>query len=613
MGNIVGSTRGTAYLGVGAKSPPGTHQFINRDPNQYDNQDYNLFDFGQNTTTKDIFQLVDLQGTSTSAGALATWVKVTSATGDLQTLTGDIGPAVNPLSGNIDVLTGQSVLLSGSTIAFNGTIPNTLTLQVTDENLNTIIGNVAGNLGIVGERNTGYGPSTLALLTTGSHNTALGIAALNSATTASGNTMIGDSAADALTLGISNVGVGFLALSGLTDGSFNIAVGNGAGSALDSNQSSNIYLGSLGDVLDDNTMRLGITGSADGQINRSFVAGTYGVNPAGTNQIVSISSDGQLGSFTLAADSGMALPSTGVLNIVGDGTTAVTSAAGNTITITSLGGGGGGGTSSSIIGVGDETICVTSSDLNISPYTGSNTSASLTFVVPCAGTLRNFYVSVFGNTSTTNTTVTVTKNGSPTALTITLTALTTGIFSDLTHNAVFAAGDTLIFKSTQSTTGNITGTISAEFASSAGGGSVNGLMADDGNIVTDTGGIIQVLGGSGIVTSGTSGPNTLTISATGTSSYTYTNVNTSPYVVLTTDEYLSVDSSGGARILRFPNTPVLGKSFVVKDRTGTAATNNITITTVSGVTLIDGAATFVMNTAYESVNIIGNGTTYEIF
>ncbi len=124
-------------------------------------------------------------------------------------------------------------------------------------------------------------------------------------------------------------------------------------------------------------------------------------------------------------------------------------------------------------------------------------------------------------------------------------------------------------------------------------------------------GTATITAGSGVTI--TPGANTITISASGITDITYTNVTTTPYVVLATDAYISVDSSGGARTIQLPNTPVEGQIFYVKDRTGSAVANNITVTTVGGVTLIDGATTFVMNTNYESVSIIGSSTAYEIF
>lgn len=123
---------------------------------------------------------------------------------------------------------------------------------------------------------------------------------------------------------------------------------------------------------------------------------------------------------------------------------------------------------------------------------------------------------------------------------------------------------------------------------------------------------INLFGGSGVTVTGDPGANTLTITADA-SSITYKTVNSSPYVVLSTDEYLSVDSSGGAITLQFPNAAVQAKSFIVKDKSGSAATHNITITTVGGAVLIDGATSFVMNTNYESVNLMGSGSAYELF
>jgi hypothetical protein len=137
-------------------------------------------------------------------------------------------------------------------------------------------------------------------------------------------------------------------------------------------------------------------------------------------------------------------------------------------------------------------------------------------------------------------------------------------------------------------------------------GSVATVVTEAGNQL----GTAVITAGTGITI--TPGANTITISNSAVTP-NYTNVNTTPYTVLANDYYLSVDSSGGPITLRFPNTATLSTTYVVKDRLGTAATNNITITTVGGATLIDLATTFVMNTAFESVFMIGNGTSYEIY
>jgi hypothetical protein len=95
--------------------------------------------------------------------------------------------------------------------------------------------------------------------------------------------------------------------------------------------------------------------------------------------------------------------------------------------------------------------------------------------------------------------------------------------------------------------------------------------------------------------------------------YAYTNVNSSPYVVLSTDEFLGVDVSAIPITIQLPNTPTTGQSFTIKDRTGNSSLNNITVTTVGGVVLIDGAVSYTMNTDYASINVLFDGVRYQIF
>jgi hypothetical protein len=97
--------------------------------------------------------------------------------------------------------------------------------------------------------------------------------------------------------------------------------------------------------------------------------------------------------------------------------------------------------------------------------------------------------------------------------------------------------------------------------------------------------------------------------------YTYTLVTNadSPYTVLSGDYYLSVDSTAGAVTILLPDSSSTGRNFIIKDKAGTSATNNITITTVSGTTLIDGATSLTMQTNYQSINLIFDGASYEVF
>jgi len=138
-----------------------------------------------------------------------------------------------------------------------------------------------------------------------------------------------------------------------------------------------------------------------------------------------------------------------------------------------------------------------------------------------------------------------------------------------------------------------------------------GSVAKVVTLASDQLGTATITGGAGIVV--TPGANTITIASSGVTPANYTNVNTTPYVVLVTDEYLSVDSSGGAITVQLPNAATLSQVFIIKDRTGSAAANNITVTTVGGAVNIDGATTFVMNTAYQAINVIGNGSSYEVY
>lgn len=120
----------------------------------------------------------------------------------------------------------------------------------------------------------------------------------------------------------------------------------------------------------------------------------------------------------------------------------------------------------------------------------------------------------------------------------------------------------------------------------------------------------NVLNVLGLVNSQTSGSgNTINIRS---DILTYTNPGAYPYTALPNDYYISVDTSAPRTIL-LPNAPTTFKSYLIKDRTGQAGMNNMTITTVGGVVLIDGSPSESIKDNYDSIEVLFNGTSYEIF
>jgi len=129
---------------------------------------------------------------------------------------------------------------------------------------------------------------------------------------------------------------------------------------------------------------------------------------------------------------------------------------------------------------------------------------------------------------------------------------------------------------------------------------------------TPSSGILTFAGAGGTVVSAAG--STVTITSTD-NVITYTGVNhaASAYTVLAADDYISCDVTAGVISILLPNTTTTGRTLVIKDKVGLAATSNITVTTVGGAVNIDGATSFVMNTAYEAINVIWNGSSYEIY
>jgi hypothetical protein len=128
---------------------------------------------------------------------------------------------------------------------------------------------------------------------------------------------------------------------------------------------------------------------------------------------------------------------------------------------------------------------------------------------------------------------------------------------------------------------------------------------------------ITLVAGSGIALSPSTGlvnlGGSITISAVSTFNYVNVNHGSSPYTVLLTNQYISCDTSAGTVVLNFPNAPTIYQTFIVKDRLGTAATNAISITTPGGTDTFDGVTTYKIISNYGAIQLIYNGTNYEIY
>lgn len=108
------------------------------------------------------------------------------------------------------------------------------------------------------------------------------------------------------------------------------------------------------------------------------------------------------------------------------------------------------------------------------------------------------------------------------------------------------------------------------------------------------------------------GPGSITISANGFQQPIAITFVSSSYTVVSSDFYLSVNT-GTAVTIYLPNSPSTGRVVIVKDATGNSQVNNIQVTTVGGAVNIDGLTTYAIGINYESIELVFDGTSYEVY
>jgi len=558
--------------------------------------------------------------TSNGAGSAPTYQNAASS--GIQTITGNTGGPISPTAGNINIVTAHS------TVVFAGA-GSTETLDFGGANL--LLG-TDGSLG-AGDFNVGVGSGTLGSVVSGDGNVGVGFQVLPAAT-GDYNVGVGFEAGDSLTSGDDNVFVGGAAGAQLLTGSANIGLGKLAAYAYTGAESNNIAIGSQGVVADSGVIRIGTSGTH----TSAYMAGVAGFTVSNANTVTIDTVTGQLGSTaggsgitTIDGDTGSATGSTITFNgLTNAGNTVKFVASGSTVDLLTT----------------DPALNNTFIGLNAgvpSPVDGDNTAVGSGAMASLTTGTQNV---ALGGSSLAS----LTSGGANTAVHQAFQSLSTGSnnigigygagISVTTGGQNFIVGvypSACAANYTSSESDNIcifnqgvTGESNTIRIGASGSGNyqqnqcfiggIDGVGLGVATVVTEISdqlGTATILGGTNITVS--TGATTITLDAfVQYFQYTLINNTSSPYNVTGTDYYISVETSTGAVTVRLPDTPTQGRVVVVKDRDGSAPTNNITVTTVSGTDTIDGittgATTFVMNTAYQSASFIFDGSTgWEIF
>lgn len=197
-----------------------------------------------------------------------------SSTNDITAISGDSGS----ISGTtVTLYANRAAKNAGSSVSFTNS-GSTSTFNTTDATNNTFLGKNSGTTTVSGANNSAQGFNSMPAISSGDSNCGLGSTCFEN-----------------LTTGNQNVGLGVISLQNITSGSGNVGIGHASGANYTSSESSNIVLQNPGVNGESNTMRLGSTGVGSKQVDRAFIAATFGTTVGGSGIPVVIDSSEQLG------------------------------------------------------------------------------------------------------------------------------------------------------------------------------------------------------------------------------------------------------------------------------------------------------------------------------
>ncbi len=193
---------------------------------------------------------------------------------------------------------------------------------------NVIYGNSNTGKAITsGNQNVIIGTDSGSKLTTASNNIFIGDSVGNNAVGSSQNVGIGTGTLAGMTTGSStdgNIAIGYSSLGNLVSGTRNIVLGYNIGNNYNGSESSNILIGNAGLITENNVIKIGTSGSSQGQQNQCFIAGVAGVSVSNTNMVTIDTTTGQMGSAAVpggfTAVNWSVIFSGNVSNVTGDGT-----------------------------------------------------------------------------------------------------------------------------------------------------------------------------------------------------------------------------------------------------------------------------------------------------